>query len=235
VALVTGGALTVLALTGPWFSMDKAVRFYVIALLPAILVGGFAVLHSVTPWRRRLVLGLVLFFGIGSTAARLPRGGRAILSAAAMQELQSLAPFIRTPDRTLVAAPHGVEWWNAWFLGTRIAQPEALRPEDWQRYDAVLFLEVKAGMQANMGFGGGRPTGDGRGPGAGGGRPPGDRPGPGTGDPQRGPPGGGAPPMMSAPMPPDAEVLHDGATLRLARLTAPPGFVTSRDSRSLPQ
>jgi hypothetical protein len=235
VALVTGGALTVLALTGPWFSMDKAVRFYVIALLPAILVGAFAVLHIATPWRRRFALAVVLLLGVGSTAASLSRGGRAVLSDAAMRELQSLAPYIRTPDRTLVAAPHGVEWWSAWFLGTRIAQPEALRPDDWKRYDAVLFLEVKAGMQANMGFGGGRPPGDGRGPGPGGGRPPGDCPGPGNGDPRRGPPGAGAPPMMSAPIPPDAEVLHDGATLRLARLATPPDFVVSRNSRALPR
>jgi len=235
VALVTGGALTVLALTGPWFSMDKAVRFYVIALLPAILVGAFAVLHIVTPWRRRFVLAVVLLLSVGSTAASLSRGGRAVLSDAAMRELQSLAPFIRTPDRTLVAAPHGVEWWTAWILGTRIAQPEALQPEDWQRYDAVLFLEVKASTQANMDFGGGRPIGDGRGPGPGGGRPPGDGPGPGTGDPRRGPPGGGAPPMMSAPMPPDAEVLHEGANLRLARLATPPDFVVSRNSRALPR
>ena len=223
VAFIAGGALTVLAMTGPWFSMDKAVRFYVIALLPAIIVGAFAVLHIGTPWRRRLVLAVVLLLGVGSTAASLPRGGRAILSDAAMRELRSLAPYIGTPDRTLIAAPHGVEWWSAWFLGTRIAQVEALRPEDWQRYDAVLFLEVKAGMEANIGVGGRRPPGDGRGPSPGGGRPPGNGPGPGTGDPRRGPPGGGAPPRMSAPMPPDAEVLHDGAALRLARLAAPAG------------
>ena len=111
-----------------------------------------------------------------------------------------------------------MEWWSAWFLGTRIAQAEALRPEDWQRYDVVLFLEVKAGMEPNVGVGGGGPPGDGRGPGA--------------GDPQRGPPGGGAPPMRSAPIPPDAEVLHDGATLRLARLATPPDFVLSRPSHT---
>jgi hypothetical protein len=198
VALVAGGALTVLALTGPWFSTDKAVRFYVIALLPAILVGAFAVLHIVTPWHRRLVLAAALLIGLGGTARRLPHGGQAVLTDAAMRELRSLAPYIGTPDRTLVAAQHGVEWWTAWFLGTRVAQPEALRPEDWQRYDAVLFLEVKAGLEPNIGFGGG------------------------------GPPGGGAPPPMSAPMPPDAEVLHDGAALRLARIATPPGFVVAR-------
>ena len=37
VALVARATITVLAMTGPWFSMDKAIRFYLIALLPAHL------------------------------------------------------------------------------------------------------------------------------------------------------------------------------------------------------
>ena len=41
--------------------------------------------------------------------------------------------------------------------------------------------------------------------------------------------------MMSAPIPPDAEVLHEGATLKLARIATPPDFVLSRNSHSHPQ
>ena len=40
----------VLAITGPWFSMDKAIRFYLIALLPAIVAAAFAVLHITSAW-----------------------------------------------------------------------------------------------------------------------------------------------------------------------------------------
>jgi len=221
VALVAGGAFAVLAMTAPCFSMDKSVRFYLIALLPAIIVAAFSVLHIATAWRRWCLLGPVLLAGIGGTARSWPLGGQAVLSDAAMRELHSLVQYIPKPDRTLIVTEHGAEWWTAWFLRTRVAQAEALRPEDWQHYDAILFLEITSGLQANMFAGGGPPPGLGRGPA--------------PGDSQLARPDSGAQPMMSAPIPPNADVLHDGATLRVARIATPPDFVVSRDPHSLPQ
>jgi hypothetical protein len=132
-----------------------------------------------------------------------------------MTELQSLARFIPEPDRTLVVAPHGVEWWSAWFFRTRVAQASALRPADWARYKTVLFVEVKAGQEMN-GFPGGGP--------------------PGFGPPRRPPPQLGAAPRDGAPpgaatlTPAWADVLHDGPSLRLARVATPPEFVSTRES-----
>ena len=199
-ALVAGVALTVLALTGPWFRMDKMIRFSLIAMQPAVIVAAFAILHITAPWRRWAVLGLALCAGIGSNAPALQRGGLAILSDAAMSELKSLSQHIKQPENTLVCAQHGPEWWSAWFLRTRISQSGALRPNDWQRYDEVYFLEVKSGLQMPQ-FGP-----------------------PGTGLPGAMPPmpGKGANPFMSAQIPPDAEVLHDGPCLKFARVLTPP-------------
>lgn len=221
VALVAGGAFAVLTMTGPYFSMDKSVRFYLIALLPTIVVAAFSVLYIASAWRRWCLLGLVSLISVGGTVASWPRRGGAVLSDAAMREIQSLAQYIPKPDRTLIATEHGAEWWTAWFLRTRVAQAEALRPEDWQHYDAILFLEITSGLQANMFAGGGPPPGRGQGPG--------------PRDSQLARPDRGARPMMSAPIPPNAEVLHDGATLRLARIATPPDFVRSRDSHALPR
>ncbi len=209
-ALVAGLALTVLALTGPWFSMDKMIRFSLIAMLPAIIVAAFAILNITTAWRRLAVLGVVLCAGIGSNAPALKRGGRAILSDAAMSELQSLSQQIKQPEHTLVCAQHGPEWWGAWFLRTRISQPGALRPDDWQRYGEVFFLEVKSGLQMPQ-FG---PPGAGK---------------PGAMPPM---PGMGVNPFMSAQIPPDAPVLHDGACLKFARVLTPPPDVSLRNPKS---
>jgi hypothetical protein len=213
VSLVAGGALTVIALTGPWFGMDKALRFYLIALLPAIIVGSFSILSIATAWVRRLLLGLLLVIGMSGTAISLYRGGEAVLNDDAMKELQGLAPRIGRRDRTLICTQHGAEWWSAWFLRVHIAQREALRTEDWKKYDSVLFLEFKSGVQSHL-FGGGSPPGSGQGP------PVGNAPG--------GAPEGIPPPRMPALMPPGAEVLYDGVTLTLARIATPPDFVASR-------
>jgi len=213
VALVAGAAITVLAMTGPWFSMDKALRFYLIALLPAIMVAAFAVVHITAAWLRWCVIGAAMLIGIGSSVPMLRRSGSAILSDAAMLELQSLDLHISQPDHSLVCARHGLEWWTAWFLHTRIAQASALKPEDWQRYDSVYFLEIKSGLQMPPAPGGGGPPGFG---------PRGCPPGPSLPTAMPPPPVTGANPLMSASIPPDAAVLHDGACLKFARIAIPP-------------
>lgn len=219
VALITGASITVLAMTCPWFSMDKAIRFHLIAYLPAIVVAAFSVLYIPWAWPRRCVVGAALLIGIVTTLPIFRHGGSAILSDAAMIELRSLTKHISQPERTLVCARHGLEWWTAWFLRTRITQASALKPEDWRRYDSVYFLEIKFGLQMPLGAPGGHPPGFGPG--------------------RFKPPGPGVPygilpppttrpnPMMSAPIPADAEVVHDGACLRLARIPTPPANILS--------
>ncbi len=204
-ALVAGVALTVLALTGPWFRMDKMIRFSLIAMQPAVIVAAFAFLNITTAWRRWTLLGVVLCVGMGSNASSLRRGGRAILSEAAMSELKSLSQHIKQPEHTLVCAQHGPEWWSAWFLRTRISQPTALRPDDWQRYGEVFFLEVKSGLQMPQ-FGP-----------------------PGAGKPRAMPPmlSVGTNPFTSAQIPPDAQVLHDGECFKFARIISPPQNISS--------
>ena len=133
-----------------------------------------------------------------------------------MRELRSLVPLIAAPNKTLVVARHGMEWWTAWALHTRIAQAPALRSADWQDFEAIYFLRSKIDS---------RPTRRGN-PGdstlrrlLGGGFPPPGSP----------PPGGPAHtmnPMAEPEIPRDAEIVHDGEQFLFARVIAPPEFVS---------
>jgi len=88
--------------------------------------------------------------------------------------------------------------------------------------DAVLLLDIKSGLQTLHGPGGERPPARGRA----------ESSGPGQSLPNTlpPPPTTGANPSMSAPVPPDAEVLHDGPCITLVRIAWPPagGRVVSR-------
>ena len=203
-AVVAGCALTVLMLTGPWFSPDKLMRFYLIALLPAIWVVSFALTHIEKNGLRRTVMALILLIGLGGSAWILIPGGKPVLEDASMMELKNLAGQIQDPAHTLVVADHGVEWWSAWFLHTPIAQPQALSPDVWQRYKTVLFLKVKPGVVSLPGRGGPRPSRESM-----------------------------SPPGRPLPMPAiteEAELLHDGATLRLEKINHAPQFALVRVS-----
>ena len=202
-------------MTGPWVQGDKVPRFYLIAIAPAVMAAAFALIHFK---HRRLRAGLAILGAacmIGPAFFVICDGGRPIISEAGLRELRSLAPLIAAPNKTLVVARHGIEWWTAWALHTHIAQVPALRSADWRNFEAVYFLRSKIDS---------RPM-PGRGPGAfsfwnllSGGPTPG------------GPPPGGPPhnvnPMEDPEIPQDAGTVHDGDQFLFSRVSAPPGFVS---------
>lgn len=142
-AVVAGCAFTVLAMSGHWVEGDTAVRFYLIAIVPAALCGTFALLHIGRTWIRWTVAGALSLLLCGPSVPQVLRGGQPALSDSALAELSSLRAFVPQPGRTLICAQHGVEWWTAWLLHTHIAQPSGLRASDWQLYATVLFLQSK--------------------------------------------------------------------------------------------
>ena len=195
-AAVFGCAVTMLLLTGPWIRGDMDMRLQLIAMVPAAYAAVFGLAHLPGRWSAPVCAVVILALMASSSVPLLAHGGRPIISVEAFDELRTLETRVTRPDRTLVVARHGLEWWTAWTLRTHVAQARAVRPADWSNYDTVLFIQEKDG-----GVRGGRPGAGGPG-GFGGLR--------------------GQPPMMGAEIPDDAEILHDGTHFRLARVLAPP-------------
>ena len=248
IAVITGAALTVIAITGPWVQGDKVMRFQLNAVPLAVMCLLFALLQIPHRWARGVPGVLVLAAALIPSGLKLKDGARPIITVQAQKELQTLAASVEDPAHTLIVARHGLEWWTAWTLHTHIAQAQALTPEDWQRYKYVWFIEQKGGMgmgpMGGPGMFGGGPPGMGRGPGGrerdrerGPGQrpdfamgpmpPPGVMGGPGG---RGGRPGGG---MMGPSIPDDAEVLHEGEFFKLAWVRQPPDFVRSKDANPL--
>ncbi len=208
-------AAGVLVMTGPWVQGDKAPRFYLIAIAPAVMAAAFALIHCKY---RRLRAGLAVLGAacmIGPSFFVISDGGKPAVSEDGLRELRSLAPLIATPKNTLVVARHGMEWWTAWALHTHIAQVPALRSSDWQDFEAVYFLRSKIDSCPMPGgnftlrrlLGGGFP-------------PPGSPP-----------PGGPAQrlnPMAEPEIPRDAGTVHDGDQFIFSRVSALPGYISGQ-------
>lgn len=188
-ACVMGCAATAMALTGPWFSFDTAMRLTLIAVIPAVIAFAYVLIHVRRRWVWAVAGSVALLLLAGPAIPLILRGIRPSIDAGAFAELQSARDALQfqPPEshRTLVVARHGVEWWSAWVLHTHIAQPQALRVEDWQRFERVLFLETKDQPPGPRGPRGAGPT---------------------------------PPPLMGPRIPPDAEIVYEGKFLRLARV-----------------
>lgn len=219
-ATTIGCAVTVILLTGPWMQDDVMMRLRLIAMIPAAFAAVFVMVHLPGRWSASLCATAVLALTAATSIPLLSRGGHPTISVAAFEELRALTAQVTQPNRTLVVARHGLEWWSAWTLHTHIAQSRAVLASDWSKYDTVLFIQEKGTRR----HGGERPDRKpmdpfrrDRGGASPDGEPPMDRrgPPPGFGGPQ------GGPPMMEAEIPSDAEILHDGTYFRLARVRKP--------------
>ena len=139
-ALALAAGITCGLLGEPFMDEQKAERLMLIAVIPAAITVSFLLAQLSWPWLRHglgvVIIGLTLI----SAQDYVRNGGRAILTTEAQAELRALSTLIPVPERTLIVARHGLEWWTAWTLHTHIAQPGAISTEDWQRYDQVLFL-----------------------------------------------------------------------------------------------
>ena len=215
-ATTIGCAVTVVLLTGPWMQDDVMMRLRLIAMIPAAFAAVFVMVHLPGRWSASLCATAVLALTAATSIPLLSRGGHPTISAAAFGELRALTAQVTQPNRTLVVARHGLEWWSAWTLHTHIAQSRAVLASDWSKYDTVLFIQEKGTRR----HGGERPD-----------RKPMDRrgPPPGFGGPQ------GGPPMMEAEIPSDAEILHDGTYFRLARVRKPVEALTPPGGKPQPK
>ena len=221
-ATATGCAVTLILLAGPWVRGDVTMRLWLIAMIPAAVCAAFVLAHLPGRWTSAACGVACLAVLTATSAPLLRRGGHATVSPEAVAELRTLAKHVAQPDRTLIVARHGLEWWTAWTLHTHVAQARAVRADDWTTYSEVLFIQEKReGSQGRGGPDGFSPAD----------RPGGDRPAGGfRGEPPPAPGGfggpGGAPPMMEAELPQNAEILHDGTHFRLARVPEASASVT---------
>jgi hypothetical protein len=72
---------------------------------------------------------------------------RAVISEAAYNDLSNISSKIANPDKTLIIARHGLEWWMIWQLNVKMAQPHLeIDKATIAKYDEILILRQKKGM-----------------------------------------------------------------------------------------
>lgn len=133
-----------LLLTTPFVSMEWAERIYFISYIPftIILLYAFRFLSiSGTKILAVILSAFILLFMVTAPSKR-----SSVLSAQEANELKSLQPLIQPSDKTIIIAKHGLEWWTAWELHTKIATSE-LRPEDRNHYSHIYYLRLKDGSK----------------------------------------------------------------------------------------
>lgn len=137
--------ICLLILSFPLVDIEYFRRFSLILFVPQtiVLIILFSVLHN----KFRIFLAgfaafivftfLVLVFG----NTKLPA-----ISIEAFNDMKKLENLIDEPDKTIIVARHGLEWWVAWELKTKVAQDKGVDETVFRKYNKVIVLEQKKGI-----------------------------------------------------------------------------------------
>jgi hypothetical protein len=154
--IAVGLIVLTLLLACPLLSGEYAHRLSLMAPVPAAMLCVFLCVRRADRGARQWPALITAVLALVPTAAALgwiplpgpdarrSIAGRAIISNEDAAELVELRQRVNQPTRTLIVAPHGLEWWAGYYLKTAVA--ERRPPEDaFTRYDFVYYLEQVGG------------------------------------------------------------------------------------------
>ncbi|MEA3479761.1 MAG: hypothetical protein U9R60_16380 [Bacteroidota bacterium] len=144
--MLIGFIILIFLLSFPLLDIEYARRFSLMLFIPQ-----FIVLHILyRTLNSRLVLAgfsiyLIVFTGL-AVFMIIGRMKPASITEEAFQDLKNIESFIEDPDRTLIIARHGLEWWTAWQLGTKVGQDKAVERNTVRKYDKMIVLVQLRGI-----------------------------------------------------------------------------------------
>jgi len=142
---------TTILLASPFAGSAWAERLHMMAYAPAAVLLAFAA--PARSGRLRLLFPAVITFAaLLLSLPEVPRLRQPSIPPESRAELEGLWDIIPDPDRSLVIARHGLEWWAAWLLRAKVSQEFGVEPSAWREYAAVYYLVMHP-----------PPPGDGRG------------------------------------------------------------------------
>jgi len=138
-AVAIGASIGIAFLFAPIFNVAIAMRFQLMSIVPAaVLLLLYATVSQWdlrSGWRHKTLLWVT---GILAVVSPLAMQGP-VIGVEAAGELKEFAKSIENPEKTLVVAPHGVEFWAGHLMNTKVRKSTV--PKHTRHYDRVLILK----------------------------------------------------------------------------------------------
>ncbi|MDD5688096.1 MAG: hypothetical protein PHE88_09735 [Elusimicrobia bacterium] len=138
-ALIFASIICLIAFSFPLLDGEYFKRLNLLLFIPQILlIIQIAPVISVRKLKT-ISISLLIFtsFSILSIAGR-PK--EAVIDQSAYENLKELKSVIKSDNQTIVIARHGLEWWTAWVLKTKIGQDKAIDKNLFEKYRNIIFI-----------------------------------------------------------------------------------------------
>jgi len=138
-------AVLMLILAFPLIDIEYFRRFILLLFIPqTILMWFISELFTIRTARR---VGLILIiFSVASVGTFCFSPKPAVISPEAYQDLSRLQSTLKLDNNSIIVSRHGLEWWVGFVTGTKIAQDKALDMEFLRKYQDIIILWQKAGI-----------------------------------------------------------------------------------------
>lgn len=83
---------------------------------------------------------LLYFITFVSCLMVMGRPKKGVIDHKSFEDLKLMKAVIINNDKTIVVAKHGLEWWAAWVLHTKVAQEKAIGEDFNHKYENIYFL-----------------------------------------------------------------------------------------------
>jgi len=107
-------------------------------------------ISSVLEIKQQKTIGIFLFiFTFLSVFAVALHPKETVISKNAYEDLKKLHTIITNDNQTIIIARHGLEWWTAWALNTKVGQDKAIDKSFFEKYKNVIFINQINGFNTD--------------------------------------------------------------------------------------
>jgi fumarate reductase subunit C len=137
--LLFANIICLITLSFPLLDGEYFKRLSLFLFIPQILT--IILIHrSIT---KRVVISLYISLFILTTIsiiAVISHKKETVIDEVAYQDLKQLKSIIKKDNKTIVIARHGLEWWAAWALDTKVGQDKAMTDDFYTKYKNIFII-----------------------------------------------------------------------------------------------
>ena len=138
-AIIFSSIVCLLTLSFPLLDGEYFKRLSLFLFIPQILL-----ILQIAPTisiRQLKTISIFLFvFTSLSIFAALGYPKETVIDSSAFENLKELNSVIESGNKTIIIARHGLEWWTAWALNTKVGQDKAIDKAFFEKYKNVIFI-----------------------------------------------------------------------------------------------
>lgn len=136
--------ISIIILSFPFLNIEYARRLTLMLFIPQSIMLLVLFKIGATPIKISLTVIIALLILILSPPTI--EFNKPVITQEAYDDLFYLKDQINNPDNTLIVARHGLEWWVAWTIQTKIVQDKAIDQTIFDKYNTIIVLNQKKGM-----------------------------------------------------------------------------------------